>query len=67
MVIQRGQVMGLFLCWRWEVGDLMTRGDMVGEMPQLCCTVHANVAFAQLAECSMLLISQTLQFLEVSD
>ncbi len=52
--------MGVFLCWRCEVGDLMTRGDVVGEMPQLCSPLGAIVAVAQLEECSMLLISQTL-------
>lgn len=55
-VIHRGQVKGLFLCWRYKVGDLMTRGDLVGEMPPLCCLVCANVAVAQ---CGAPLISQT--------
>lgn len=39
MVIRRGQVMWLFLCLRCEVGDLMSRGEVVGEICRLCCMV----------------------------
>lgn len=64
-MIHRGQVIGLFLCWRYKVGDLMRRGSLVGEMLPLCCLVFANVAVAQ---CGAPLISQTyMSPIEASD
>lgn len=53
MGIHRGQVMVLSLCWRCEVGDLMTRKTW---WARFLLFARLNVAVAQPVECGMLLI-----------